>query len=54
MVGFWLVGYESPILWFGAAVGYLVGPVWAFWLGRLLLHGRVPVTGFDSAGTIQV
>ena len=40
-VGYWLGGYESPILWVGAVMGYVVGPAWAFWLGRLLLKGRV-------------
>lgn len=41
VVGYWLGGYESPVLWLGAAVGYLLGPVWAFWLGRLLLGGHL-------------
>jgi hypothetical protein len=41
-IGYWLGGYENPLLWVGAALGYLVGPVWAFWLGWLVLHGRVP------------
>jgi hypothetical protein len=41
-IGYWLVGgYESPILWVGAITGYVVGPAWAFWLGRLLLRGRL-------------
>lgn len=54
MVGNWLGGYDSALLWVGAAVGFLVGPVWAFWLGWLLLHGRVPSTAIDRASTIQV
>jgi hypothetical protein len=50
-IGYWLGGYEAPILWVGAIVGYLVGPVWAFWLGRLLLNGRLlPVTALGSGG----
>jgi hypothetical protein len=50
-IGYWLGGYEQPILWVGAAVGYLVGPVWAFWLGWLLLHGRlVPAAVLTSGG----
>lgn len=50
-IGYWLGGYEQPILWVGAAVGYLVGPVWAFWLGRLLLNGRlVTVAALTSGG----
>jgi hypothetical protein len=50
-IGYWLGGYEQPILWIGVAVGYLVGPVWAFWLGRLLLRGRLGAAAFlASAG----
>ena len=40
-IGFWLGGYEHPLLWFGAALGYLIGPVWSFWLGWLVLRGRL-------------
>ena len=40
-IGYWLGGYAQPIVWVGAAVGYLVGPVWAFWLGRLVLRGHL-------------
>lgn len=40
-IGYWLGGYESPILWVGAVMGYVLGPAWAFWLGRLLLNGRL-------------
>ena len=48
-IGYWLGGYESPSLWVGAGMGYLVGPVWAFWLGRLLLNGRlVPPAALTS------
>jgi hypothetical protein len=54
MAGYWLGGYESAMLWVGAAIGYLAGPVWAFWLGWLLQHGRFPNTAIDRAGTIQV
>jgi hypothetical protein len=54
MVGYWLGGYASPFLWAGAAIGYVVGPVWAFWLGWLLLSGRAPMTAIDSGGSIQV
>jgi hypothetical protein len=51
IVGFWLAGYESPILWAGAVAGYLIGPVWAFWLGWLLLHGRLaPAATIASGG----
>jgi hypothetical protein len=45
-IGFWLGGYEQPLLWVGAALGYLLGPVWAFWLGWLALRGHlVPAAG---------
>jgi hypothetical protein len=49
-IGYWLVGgYESPVLWVGALMGYVLGPVWAFWLGRLLLKGGLaPVTALTS------
>jgi hypothetical protein len=47
--GYWLGGYEQPLLWAGAALGYLLGPVWAFWLGWLMLHGRLaPATAFPQ------
>jgi hypothetical protein len=50
-VGYWLGGYESPILWVGAVVGYVVGPVWAFWLGRLLLKGQLIPAAALTTGT---
>ena len=49
-IGYWLGGYEQPILWVGAAAGYLVGPVWAFWLGRMLLHGRLVTAAAAAPG----
>jgi hypothetical protein len=50
-IGYWLGGYESPILWVGAAAGYLFGPAWAFWLGWLLLNGRLfPAAALTSGG----
>jgi hypothetical protein len=50
-IGYWLGGYEHPILWVGVAAGYLVAPVWAFWLGRLLLRGHLGAAAFlASAG----
>jgi hypothetical protein len=49
-IGYWLGGYENPILWVGVAVGYLLGPVWAFWLGRLLLNGRLAPVAALTAG----
>jgi hypothetical protein len=48
-VGYWLGGYENPLLWVGAALGYLLGPLWAFWLGWLVLRGRMaPEAGFAA------
>lgn len=50
-LSFWVGGYEQPILWIGAGLGFLIGPLWAFWLGWLLLHGRlVPVAAVASGG----
>jgi hypothetical protein len=49
-VAFFLGGYENPILWLGAGVGYLIGPVWAFWLGWLVLHSRLPTAAIASSG----
>jgi hypothetical protein len=50
-LGYWLGGYEQPLLWVGAALGFLVGPVWAFWLGWLVLHGRlVPAAALTAGG----
>jgi hypothetical protein len=43
-VGFWLGGYEQPLLWLGAALGYLLGPVWAFWLGRLVMKRHTSIS----------
>jgi hypothetical protein len=53
MIGFLLGGYENPTLWAGAAIGFLIGPVWAFWLGWLLLRGRVASPAFDRASSRQ-
>jgi hypothetical protein len=51
-IGYWLAGgYESPILWVGAVIGYVVGPVWAFWLGRLVQQGRLTIASFASSGS---
>ena len=51
VAGFWVSGYENPLLWAGTAAGYIVGTVWAFWLGWLLFHGRVSPAAAPSAGT---
>ncbi len=49
-MGYWLGGYEMPLLWVGAALGYLVGPMWAFWLGWLVLQGRLAPAAALAAG----
>ena len=49
-LGYWLGGYESPLLWAGAVLGYLVGPVWAFWLGWLVLRGRLALAAAGIGG----
>jgi hypothetical protein len=48
--GYWTGGYESPLLWAGTAVGFLVGPLWGLRLGWLLLHGRVIPAALASPG----
>jgi hypothetical protein len=49
-LGYGFGGYQQPLLWVGAGVGYLIGPVWALWLGRLLLDGRWIEVVARSAG----
>jgi hypothetical protein len=44
-VGFWLGGEEYPLTAIGFLVGAVTGFVWAAWLARLLLTGRLAVAG---------
>ncbi len=39
--GFWLGGWENPLAAAGYLASVLTGPAWAFWLGKLLLNGRL-------------
>jgi hypothetical protein len=50
VAGFWIGGYDQPLLWAGTAVGFIVGTVWAFRLGWLLLQGRLVQTALTAAG----
>ena len=51
-LGYWLGGYEQPILWAGTVLGFAVGPVWALGLGGRLLHGRLSLPAIDRAGRL--
>jgi hypothetical protein len=37
-IGFWIGGPQHPLAMVGFLVTALIGPVWAIWLGRLLLN----------------
>jgi hypothetical protein len=39
-LGIWLGGQQHPLAAGGYLLSVLTGPVWAIWLGRLLLNGR--------------
>jgi hypothetical protein len=39
--GFWLGGQQHPLAMLGFITAAFIGPVWAIWLGRLLLKGDV-------------
>jgi hypothetical protein len=49
-VGFWLGGEEYPLTAIGFLVGVVTGFVWAAWLARLLLSGRLPVPAQTQGG----
>jgi len=52
-VGIWLGGQEHPLAASGYLIGAIAGPIWAIWLGRLLLNGaRVTATGLDIGGSL--
>jgi hypothetical protein len=36
-VGWYTAGQQNPLVMFGFLVGAVAGPIWAIWLGRLLL-----------------
>lgn len=41
MIGFLIGGWESPLAAGGFLIGAILGPIWAFWLARLLLRGTL-------------
>jgi hypothetical protein len=43
-VGFGIGGWENPLAGAGYLISVFTGPVWAFWLGRLLVKSQSPVT----------
>lgn len=36
-MGWYVAGQQNPLVMIGFLIGAITGPVWAFWLGRLLL-----------------
>jgi len=42
-IGFWLGGQQHPVAALGFAITFIGGPIWAIWLGRLLMKGEFPV-----------
>jgi hypothetical protein len=36
-VGWYMAGQENPLVMIGFLIGAVAGPIWAIWLGRLLL-----------------
>lgn len=52
-VGIWLGGQEHPLALIGFLLGSVAGPIWAIWLGRLLLNGyKVASAGLDLGETL--
>lgn len=52
-LGIWLGGQEHPLAASGYLIGAIAGPIWAIWLGRLLLNGaKVTATGLDIGGSL--
>jgi hypothetical protein len=49
-VGFLLGGWQNPLAGTGYLIGAITGPIWAIWLGRLLLDGRVLAPALASIG----
>ncbi|MGB3716847.1 MAG: hypothetical protein WA996_20705 [Candidatus Promineifilaceae bacterium] len=49
-IGFWIGGQQHPLAMAGFLVTALIGPVWAIWLGRLLLNGTLYVQLTLAAG----
>jgi hypothetical protein len=49
-IGFWIGRQQHPVAVIGFLVTVLVGPVWAIWLGRLLLNGTLFAPAAAGAG----
>jgi hypothetical protein len=49
-IGFWTGGPQHPLAMAGFLVTALIGPVWAIWLGRLLLNGTLYAQAALGAG----
>lgn len=49
-IGFWLGGQQHPVSVLGFAVTFIGGPIWAIWLGRLLMKGEFTALTAISAG----
>lgn len=47
--GFLLGGWQNPLSWIGYAASAVTGPIWAIWLGRVLLHGALPTTALAAS-----
>ena len=52
-IGFWAGGQQNPLAMVGFLITAVIGPVWAIWLGRLLLNGALfSQATFSSGGSI--
>ncbi len=49
-VGFWIGGQQHPLALVGFLAAFILGPIWAIWLGRVLLHGADLSQAKISAG----
>lgn len=49
-VGFWIGSQDHPLAMVGFLTTGLIGPLWALWLGRILLNGSLTVTTTTSTG----
>jgi hypothetical protein len=49
-VGFWIGGQQHPLALVGFLAAFILGPIWAIWLGRLLLEGTDLIQSNISAG----
>jgi hypothetical protein len=49
-VGFWIGGQQHPLTLVGFLAAFILGPIWAIWLGRVLLRGADLSQANISAG----